>query len=84
MGGQASRHFGYAQCNARQKGQGRRDKGIGTSSPSEKLSVTGNVRISDTLKIEKSLRIDSLAGESFKFYSTDTKSYKKATAKSFA
>ena len=50
--------------------------GIGTSNPTEKLSVTGNVKISDTLKIEKSLRIDSLAGAGFKFDSTDTKSYK--------
>ncbi len=50
--------------------------GIGTSTPTEKLTVAGNARIRDTMKIGKTLHIDSLAGEGFKFDSLSTNSYK--------
>ncbi len=56
--------------------------GIGTTSPTEKLTVTGNGKITDNFSVGKkmtitgSLKIDSLAGEGYKFDSSSTKSYK--------
>jgi hypothetical protein len=50
--------------------------GIGTIAPTEKLTVAGNARISDTLKVEKALHVDSLAGPGFQFDSLSPNSYK--------
>lgn len=56
--------------------------GIGTLTPTEKLSVTGNAKISDNLFVDKklrvqgSLRIDSLGGTGFKLDSMSNKSFK--------
>jgi hypothetical protein len=56
--------------------------GIGTNNPTEKLTVTGNAKISDNLFVDKklrvqgSLKIDSLAGDGFAFDSLSNNSYK--------
>jgi trimeric autotransporter adhesin len=50
--------------------------GIGTSAPTEKLTVAGNARISDTLKVGNTLRIDSLAGAGYQPDSLSPNSYK--------
>ena len=49
--------------------------GIGTSTPTEKLTVAGNVRIRDTLKLGNTLHVDSLAGPGFKFDSLSINTY---------
>jgi len=50
--------------------------GIGTSSPTEKLSVEGNVKISNILKIGNTIQMDSLVGEGYRPDTTNANSYK--------
>jgi hypothetical protein len=52
--------------------------GIGTSNPTEKLSVIGNIKASNMIKAGYTFQADSLAGEGYKFDINSSKSYKLA------